>query len=76
VVAVTHSFRRSRRAAPIGRRAEEPLKNRVKEKFGNARWLSQAVGLIRFGGHLSKGEYDVHTDGRDNQKPAGPPAVR
>ena len=30
------------------------------------------VGLIRFGGHLSKGEYDVHTDGRDDQKPAGP----
>jgi predicted ABC-type transport system involved in lysophospholipase L1 biosynthesis ATPase subunit len=33
------------------------------------------VRLIRFGGHLSKGEYDVHTDGRDDQKPASPPTV-
>ena len=28
-------------------------------------WLH--VGLIRFGGHLSKGEYDVQTDGRHTE---------
>jgi hypothetical protein len=32
--------------------------------------------LIRFGGHLPKGGYDVQTDGRDFQTPAVPPAVR
>ena len=42
----------------------------------NTHAISGLMGLIRFGGHLSKGEYDVHTDGRDDQKPAGPPAVR
>src|SRR4030095_14281399 len=26
--------------------------------------------LIRFGGHLPKGRYDVHTDGRHDEKPA------
>jgi hypothetical protein len=34
---------------------------------------SLGVGLIRFGGHLSKGEYDVQTDGRDQAATA--PAV-
>jgi hypothetical protein len=37
--------------------------------------IAGAMRLIRFGGHLSKGEYDVHTDGRDDQKPASPPTV-
>jgi hypothetical protein len=36
---------------------------------------AKVLRLIRFGGHLSKGEYDVHTDGRDDQKPASPPTV-
>jgi hypothetical protein len=31
------------------------------------------LGLIRFGGHLSKGEYDVQTDGRHTE--AGAPPV-
>jgi DNA-binding NtrC family response regulator len=35
-----------------------------------------AVRLIRFGGHLPKGGYDVQTDGRDDQKPASTPTVR
>jgi hypothetical protein len=34
------------------------------------------VRLIRFGGHLPKGGYDVHTDGRDLHEPASTPAVR
>ena len=41
------------------------------ELFGyddNGCWVSrQPVGLIRFGGHLSKGEYDVQTDGRHTE---------
>ena len=32
--------------------------------------------LIRFGGHLWKGDYDVHSDGRDDQeRPASPAAI-
>jgi hypothetical protein len=31
--------------------------------------------LIRFGGHLPKGEYDVQTDGRHAKTPAAP-AIR
>jgi hypothetical protein len=35
------------------------------------------LGLIRFGGHLPKGGYDVHDDGREpEEEPASPPAVR
>jgi hypothetical protein len=34
------------------------------------------VGLIRFGGHLPKGGYDVQTDGRAPQEPASAPAIR
>jgi hypothetical protein len=34
------------------------------------------VRLIRFGGHLSKGGYDVHTDGQDPSKPAPASAIR
>ena len=33
------------------------------------------VGLIRFGGHLPKGGYDVPTDGTHLQEPAHAPAV-
>jgi multisubunit Na+/H+ antiporter MnhE subunit len=33
-------------------------------------------GLIRFGGHLSKGGYDVHSDARHSQEPAIAPAIR
>jgi hypothetical protein len=33
------------------------------------------MGLIRVGGHLLKGGYDVQTDGRHCKAPA-PPAVR
>jgi hypothetical protein len=32
------------------------------------------MGLIRFGGHLPKGGYDVH-NGEFQQEPAAPPAV-
>jgi hypothetical protein len=35
----------------------------------------EALGLIRFCGHLPKGGYDVQTDGRDPQAPASP-AIR
>jgi transposase len=31
------------------------------------RVLPGGMGLIGISGHLSKGEYDVHTDGRDNE---------
>jgi hypothetical protein len=34
--------------------------------------LSGWLGLIRFGGHLPKGGYDVPTNGRDPQAPATP----
>src|SRR5262245_12763731 len=34
-----------------------------------------SLGLIRFGGHLPKGGYDVQTDGRHDEEPASPPAV-
>jgi hypothetical protein len=37
-------------------------------------WIG--LRLIRFGGHLPKGGYDVQTDGRDDQKPASTPTVR
>ena len=30
----------------------------------------KAVGLIRFGGHLPKGEYDVDHDGHEEQADA------
>jgi hypothetical protein len=36
-------------------------------------WTQSTLGLIRFGGHLSKGEYDVQTDGRHTE--AGAPPV-
>ena len=35
--------------------------------------LTRDVGLIRFGGHLSKGEYDVQSDGRHIQAASAPP---
>ena len=35
-----------------------------------------AVDLIRFGGHLPKGGYDVQTNGRQSQAAAQAPAVR
>ena len=39
--------------------------------------LVQTVDLIRFGGRLPKGGYDVHTDGRDEpNEPASRPAIR
>jgi hypothetical protein len=31
------------------------------------------LDLIRFGGHLSKGEYDVQTDGRHTEAASAPP---
>ena len=34
------------------------------------------LALIRFGGHLSKGEYDVQTDGRHTNAAAPPPVHR
>src|SRR6185436_9500792 len=34
------------------------------------------MGLIRFGGHLPKGGYDVQTDCRIPQKPAAAPTIR
>ena len=34
------------------------------------------VGLIRLGGHLSKGEYDVQTDGRHSEAASAPPVHR
>jgi hypothetical protein len=34
--------------------------------------LGFEMGLIRFGGHLSYGGYDVPTDGRHTQAPAAP----
>jgi hypothetical protein len=34
------------------------------------------VDLIRFGGHLPKGGYDVQTNGRQSQAAAQAPAVR
>jgi hypothetical protein len=37
--------------------------------------FGQGLRLIRFGGHLPKGGYDVQTDGRHAQAPA-PPAIR
>jgi phosphoglycerate dehydrogenase-like enzyme len=42
----------------------------------DAALLVAGLGLIRFGGHLPKGGYDVPTDDRDSQAPAAPPAVR
>ena len=36
----------------------------------------ERVRLIRSGGHLLKGGYDVHTDGRHLQESASAPAVR
>ena len=33
-------------------------------------WTFAAVGLIRFGGHLPKGEYDVDHDGHEGQADA------
>ena len=39
-------------------------------------WHNHGLGLIRFGGHLPKGDYDVPTDDRRPQEPAPPPAVR
>jgi hypothetical protein len=36
----------------------------------------EGLGLIRFGGHLPKGGYDVQTDGRAPQEPASAPAIR
>jgi hypothetical protein len=33
----------------------------------------RGLALIRFGGHLLKGNYDVHNG--SNEKPAAPPAV-
>jgi hypothetical protein len=39
--------------------------------------FGQEVGLIRFRGHFPKGGYDVHIDGRDDEKePAASPAIR
>ena len=35
-----------------------------------------ALDLIRFGGHLSKGEYDVQTDGRHTEAASAPPVHR
>jgi transposase len=37
--------------------------------------FAEAMRLIRFGGHLPKGGYDVPTDVRLRQRPAPPPAV-
>jgi hypothetical protein len=34
------------------------------------------MALIRFGGHLSKGEYDVQTDGRHTNAAPPPPVHR
>ena len=34
------------------------------------------MGLIRFGGHLPKGGYDVQTDGRAPHEPTSAPAIR
>jgi hypothetical protein len=49
--------------------------NHIREALGSEAGGPRRLRLIRFGGHLSKGEYDVHTDGRDDQKPASPPTV-
>ena len=38
--------------------------------------LESKVDLIRFGGHLPKGGYDVQTNGRQSQAAAQAPAVR
>jgi hypothetical protein len=35
---------------------------------------NEHLDLIRFGGHLPKGGYDVQTDGRHDDDPASPPA--
>ena len=43
---------------------------------GDAGRSRAALGLIRISGHLSKGEYDVHTDGRDDENSADPPTSR
>jgi hypothetical protein len=38
--------------------------------------ILRALDLIRFGGHLPKGGYDVQTNGRQSQAAAQAPAVR
>lgn len=48
------------------------LRPYVGQTLNTIAWL---LGLIRFGGHLSKSEYDVPTNGRHNQAAAGAPAV-
>ena len=34
------------------------------------------LGVIRFGGHLSRGEYDVQTDGRHTEATSASPVHR
>jgi len=49
------------------------LKERLRR--AHASLIFARVALIRFGGHLPKGGYDVQTDGR-HSPPPGAPAIR
>lgn len=43
---------------------------------GKATGTMRVMALIRFGGHLSKGQYDVQTDGRHFQTASAPSVHR
>ena len=77
VEAAIHGPHRRDQSARWGRRLairKDALKARV--ALARTRWRTRGVRLIRFRGHLPKGGYDVHTDGRHLQESASAPAVR
>jgi hypothetical protein len=61
-------------AIPVWR-AEVPC-GAAADVVGYFEYRSVSVDLIRFGGHLPKGGYDVQTNGRQSQAAAQAPAVR
>jgi hypothetical protein len=58
-----------------GRLLKSDDNGRLRERLRNARTPEAALDLIRFGGHLPKGGYDVQTNGRQSQAAAQAPAV-